>query len=274
MNSIEQAEEGYIYVASNDKLFYELAIFSAESLRTFHPKAHITLFTHEAFVDDRAASLFNNVITGIPVHARAKMWCMARTPYEKTFYNDVDSQIVHRKIKDVFKEIEDCDMFFTESYWYTTSNYRWSFFDKEQKIPVKYHGAVCCYNKTDLVLDFMQTWFDEFVIQRAASTWDYDFAYKEWKQFDMFTLWRLTSGRWEKFDRFKNLDIKLGPKIYNATIHDGKDLYDGKKPAVYQIDKNAIRNMPDLMKKIEKGMKDERSLPQKPENFEDLIWYN
>lgn len=270
----EEADKGFIYVASNNKLFYELSLFSAESLRTFYPNANITLFTHEAFVDDRAKSFFNNIITGIPVHSRAKMWCMARTPYQKTFYNDVDSQIISRKIRDVFDEIEDCDMFFTESYWYTTGNYKWAFFDKAQTIPVKYHGAVCCYNKNNLVLDFMQTWFDEYIKQKAEP-WPYDFAHKEWKQFDMFTLWRLTSGKFKEFDRFKELNIKLGPKIYNATIHDGKKLYNGKKPVVYQIDKPSIeQKMPDLMKNIEKGVNDERSLPEKPKNNKNLIWYN
>lgn len=275
MNDIEYSDEGYIYVASKNKLFYELSLFSAESLRTFHPKAHVTLFTHEAFVDDRAKKLFDNVITGIPVHARAKMWCMARTPYQKTFYNDVDSQIVHRRIREVFDYIEDCDLFFTESYWYTTGSHRWAWFDKQQKIPVDYHGAVCCYNKNDLVIDFMQTWFDEYVKQRHSKGWPYDFAYKEWKQFDMFTLWRISSGRFEEFERFKQLNVKLGPKMFNATIHDGKKLYDGKKPVIYQIDKDNIQNaMPDLMRTIEKGLKDERTLPKKPENHKDLIWYN
>jgi len=269
-------ENGFIYVASREKLYYELAILSAESLKTFYPDANITLFTHEAFVEKRATHFFNNIVTGIPVHKRAKMWCMARTPYQKTFYNDVDSQIVSSKIKNVFQEIDDCDMFFTESYWYTTGSYKWAFYDKEQKIPVKYHGAVCGYKKTDLTINFMQTWFDEYIKQTEAVTWDYPFAYKDWKQFDMFTLWRLTSGRWPEFDRFKQLNIKMGPKIYNATIHDAKNLYEGKKPIVYQIDSSSMKSkaMSDFYKRIKKGIEDERNLPTKPENAKNSIWYN
>jgi hypothetical protein len=275
MNDIEYSENGFIYIASKEKLYYELALLSAESLRTFHRKAHITLFTHKAFVDDRAMSLFDNIITGIPVHARAKMWCMARTPYQNTFYNDVDSQIVSSKIKNVFDELSDCDMFFTESYWYTTGNYKWSFFDKAQQIPVVYHGAVCCYRKTDLTINFMQTWFDEYIKQRAEP-WKHDFAWPEWKQFDMFTLWKITSGRWNEFDRFKNLKIKLGPKIYNATIHDGKDFYDGKRAVVYQIDKTSITGpeMKDFYVRINEGLKDERSLPKEPAANKNTLWYN
>lgn len=275
MNDVEKSENGFIYVASKEKLFYELAILSGESLRTMHRNAHITLFTHEAWVDDRAREIFNNVITGIPVHERAKMWCMARTPYENTFYNDVDSQIVSSKIKNVFNEIKDCDMFFTESYWYTTGNYKWSFFDKAQKIPVKYHGAVCGYRKTDLTIDFMQTWFDEYLKQKTEP-WTYDFAWPDWKIFDMFTLWRLTSGRWKEFERFNDLNIKIGPKVYNATIHDGKDLYDGKRPIVYQIDKVSMRSkdMTHFYERLQKGLKDERSLPKKSKTDENSIWYN
>jgi len=119
MDNVERADEGYIYVASYSKKYYEFAMIAGESLRTFNRKAHITLYTHECWVDDRAREIFNNIVTGIPVHQRAKMWCMARTPYEKTFYSDVDSQVVHPRIKNVFDELGDEDMFFVMNYPHT-----------------------------------------------------------------------------------------------------------------------------------------------------------
>lgn len=266
--------KGFIYVASKDKIYYELAIWSAISLREMYPEADITLFTHRSFVDDRA-SIFNSVVTGIPIHTRAKMWCMARTPYDLTFYNDVDSQIIHPNIRKVFDELEDCDMFFTESFWYTTANYKWAFIDKDKKIPVLYHGAVCAYKKSDLTIDFHQTWFKEYVKQRTRP-WSFDFAYKEWQQFDMFTLWRLTSGKFPEFQRFtEGLRVKKGPKVYNATIHDKgtKEEYDGLPAVNMQIDKQTVRTMK-IWEKMEKRVLDERSLPKRPEIRQDLMEYD
>lgn len=266
-------DEGFIYVASLLPLYYEFAIISAETLKDNYPKAHVTLFTHENFVDERA-SIFDKVVTEIPIHKRAKMWCMARTPYKKTFYNDVDSQIVSRKIKNVFSELDDCDMFFTKSFWYTTADHRWAFFDKNEKIPVEYHGAVCGYNKTEATVDFFNTWFEEYHKQNYSRGWPYDFAYPQWKQFDMFTLWRLTSGRFSEFDRFKALNIKMGPKIYNATIHDNPKEYSNKKPIVYQIDKTSYESMGNTWSKIQENLKNAKDFDQKYKATKDLIQYN
>ena len=75
--------------------------------------------------------------------------------------------------------------------------------DKKLTILPKYHGAVCGYNKTDLTIDFMNTWYLEYIKQRTTG-WSYiDFDVR-WKVFDMFTLWRMTSGRFEEYERFKS----------------------------------------------------------------------
>lgn len=266
--------EGFIYVASRLKLFYELALYSAESLKDFNPHSNVTLFTHAAWVDERAEKLFDLIITDIPVHKRAKMWCMARTPYDRTFYNDVDSQVVRSGLSKAFSEIDDYDMMFTNGTWHATASHKFAFIDKNYTIKPTYHGAVCCYKKTDLTVDFMQTWFDEYHKQNTSPDWPYeDFADRSWKGFDMFTLWRMTSGRYDEFDRFNQLKIKLGPKKYNSTIHDGPESV--RKPFVLQIDKDSIqRKMPNLYKMLKKGIDDERDLPEKPKTTKNLIWHN
>lgn len=275
MNQISESDEGFIYVASVDKLYYELALVAGESLRISYPEAHITLFTHECWVDDRARNLFNNIITNIPINIRAKMWCMARTPYKKTFYCDVDSQVVHPAIKDVFKELDDCDMFFCGSIPHTTANWKWAYIDRNQTIPVQYHGAVCCYNKTDLTIDFMQTWFNDYLEQRRGPWKHRSFAFKEWQQFDMFTLWRMTNpDHAPEYIKFADINIKLGPKRFCATIHDGLHTYDGKMPVVYLTDTPSIKDgMPHLWKQIQESLNNERSNLKKLQTSGNIIEY-
>lgn len=268
--------KGFIYVASRHKHFYEMGLLSAESLRDFYPDANITMFTHKAWVDDRA-KIFSNVVTHVPYHRRTKIWAMSHTPYDQTFYNDCDSLILHPDIKNVFDYLDDRDMFFCESFWYTTGDYRWSFIDKAQTVKVPYHGAVCCYNKNDLTIDFMNTWFKRYNEQQQYNwheKWG-DFAYQSWQYFDMFTLWEMTCGRFEEFERFNNLNIKLAPKRFCTTIHDKgtKAEYSNKPPVVMQIDRHTYQELASW-KRINKGIKDERSLPKELEIGKDSLGYN
>lgn len=253
----KNSDEGFIYVASRDKLYYEFAMFSCESLRDFYPNAHITLFTHKNFIDKRSTSgLFDNVYTEIPTHYRTKMWCMARTPYERTLYNDVDTMIEHKDIRKIHSFLNECDMFCGSHLKYTVADPDWAYIDKQKKIPVVYHGSMWGYNKKDLVLDFMQTWFDEYVKQ-VSSPWTYKDFSDKWKIFDMFTLWRMTSGRFEEFERFKELNIKILPRRWNTTVQDLPEDLNGSR-VITQIDKGSWKRMPHIWSIIEKGLNDER----------------
>lgn len=236
--------QGYIYVASARYLYYELSLFSAQSLKDCYPEASITLFTHECFVDDRADKLFDNIVTGIPIHDRAKMWCMARTPYDQTFYNDVDSQIVHPDISKVFDNLKDNDMYMCTNLRHTVADPDLMYIDKDQTIEPPFHGAVNWYNKTDLTIDFLNTWFDEFCDQQS-NPWPYDWASDKWQAYDMFTLWKLVGGKYSEFDKYTNL-ISKGSRRFNATVVDGvidKKFYDYQAPVVYQVPRSTFKNM-------------------------------
>lgn len=261
-SNARQSDQGFIYVASRDRIYYELAILSATSLKDYHPDAHITLFTHERFVDNRAYKAFDQVITEIPIHYRAKMWCMARTPYEKTVYIDSDSNIRHSDIKKMHGFLDEYDMFFGTCLWYTVGNPKWAYIDKAGKEPPKYHGSCVGFKKSNLTIDFMQTWLDKY-IEQIMNPWPYDFAYKEWQIFDMFTLWRLTSGKFEEFKRFDSLKIKTLERRFNTT---GQDLPSehGGRPVIVQIDKNTWKKMPHAWAVIEKGINDETHTLEKP----------
>lgn len=250
MSNTFLSKEGFIYVASRVREYYEYALISCETLKEFHPESNVTLFTHEKFLDKRC-KLFDNIVTGIPIHARAKMWCMARTPYEKTIYIDCDSIIRHKDVNKLHDFLENCDLFFGSQVLHTVTDLSWGFIDKSFSIEPKYHGSLCGYTNSKLNIDFMQTWFDEYVKQRS-SPWKYEEYDIKWKQFDMFTLWRMTCGKFEEFKKFNELIIKILPRRYNNTMGDLEENYEGV-PVITQIDGSFYQAMLDVWRKIENG---------------------
>lgn len=246
--SSREPKKGFIYVASKSYIYYELGLRACQSLKDCFPDANVTLFTHEKFVDKRS-DIFDNIIIDIPIHYRAKMWCMARTPYDKTVYIDVDSQVKRRKVKDMFNFLDDCDMFFGRPEPYTVADIKWSHMDKAMTIVPPYHGALCGYNKTDHTIDFLQTWYDEY-IKQISTPWPYhEHHYPEWRNFDMFTLWRMTSKRFNEFDRFNDLNIKLIPDKYITTAqHATEDLVGA---VIQQVDRTTWQRIPAFWSQVE-----------------------
>lgn len=268
----KESEKGFLYVASKRRLYYELALISCQSLKDFSPKTHVTLFTHQNFVDDRC-KIFDRVIVDIPIHNRAKMWCMARTPYERTVYNDCDSLIRHKDVSKIFNFLDECDLFCGSNLLYTVADIKWTYIDIERKHIPKYHGSMLGYHKTELNVDFMQTWFDEYVKQ-VSTPWKYgNNHYQDWQKFDMFTLWRMTSGLFEEFERFDGLNIKILSRRWNTTIQDLPEDLDGP-PVITQIDENSWKKMNNVWKIIEKGAIDEKHQVKKRPLEDPTIIYN
>lgn len=272
--SERESDDGFLYVASRDRKYYEYAINSCESLKAYYPNSHVTLFTHKNFVDDRA-NIFDNIITNIPIHLRAKMWCMARTPYKRTVYIDADSLVNHRDVKKLHDFLDDCDMFFTPVLDYAAGDFKWTAMDIARTEFPQYHGSMCGYHNTSLNLDFMQTWFDDYVKQRSEP-WPYEaqgLHYQEWQQFDMFTLWRMTCNKFDQYNRFHNLNIKIIPARYNAMAqYHVEDK--GLKPVVYHMDNHTQSGMPHLWAKVKKGASDEAYTVKKQALTDPLIKYN
>jgi len=245
-------DKGFVYVASLNPIYYEYALLSAQSLRDHYPETNITLFTHQDFVDERAEKLFDEIRVGIPHSRRAKMWCMAHTPYDITLYNDVDSYIRRRKIKKVFDQLDQHDMMFGTNLDYTVSKLALVYADKEHKHKITHHGSLCLYHKSDLNLDFHQTWYDEY-IEQENSSWKYDWADPIWKKYDMHTLWRLMNNFDSKFDRFQNINIGLLERHWNNTFVDKKqDL--SEPPVITQLNSIFIDRIKGQRELIEKNI--------------------
>lgn len=242
------SERGFIYVASRDPFYYLTAVNACNTMKDYFPDSHVTLFTHEKFVDE-SCDVFDNVIIDIPIHYRTKMWAMARTPYEKTIYIDADSVVMHKDIRTMHDHLDDCDMFFCPVTPYTAGNIKWAYMDKAMTEVPKYHGAICGYNKTELTIDFQQTWFEKY-IEQISKPWEYgENHYSEWQIFDMFTLWRMTSKKFPEFNRFNILNIKVLPLRYIITAQHAPE--DKKRPVIHQVDTQTWKKMPEFVKLYE-----------------------
>ena len=103
--------KGFVTVASKRKQFIMGADNLKESILDYYPEAKITLFTEQRFIDDPECQTyfrdFDQVIATPAGTNREKMWGMANSPYDLTFYMDADIEIRHEDIKNVFDHLED-----------------------------------------------------------------------------------------------------------------------------------------------------------------------
>ena len=206
--SQNQPSKGYVIVASRKKFFYVSALNLIESIRDFYPEAKVCLVTEEKFLDGRE-EIADKVIF-CDDHKRAKLWGMAQSPWDITFYIDADTECEHEDIEHVFDELEDNDLVFTSlpverSYCYA-----------ELKFPggqFELCGAVCLYDmRNPLVREFMQDWFDLTVKQYSGEWWprkedgteDTHLYPESLKRWDQFSLWWLVN----KEPKYK--DLKVG----------------------------------------------------------------
>jgi hypothetical protein len=214
-----------------------MAVHSCETLKDFYPDAHVTLFTHEKFLDGKE-KIFDNVVTDIPIHMRAKMWGMSHSPYERTVYIDADTEVWSEDIKIIHQELDDCDMFFTRTPIYSAGNIKWIYVDKAMTKRLYWQGGMCGFVKNDLTHDFVSTWYNEYLKQQSEP-WpypDYNDAQKQW---DMFTLWKITNH--PEFDRFKDLKIKEVNVKYNFCCNYLQEELRGHEPCIVQYSRDAAK---------------------------------
>lgn len=203
-----QPTKGYLLVASSHPNFYSLAINCAESILDYNPEAKITLFTEERFMDSRT-DIFDNVFF-CSDHYRSKLYGMANTPYDITFYIDVDSEIEHEDISNVFNCLGNSDLVFTPINKDNEYAYVSPYFNerKEDFYSFKLHGGFCLYDsRNPLVKDFMSDWWEYYQLQYADKWWpdDQETYPKHLKKWDQFTLWWLVN----KVPKYKDLKINI-----------------------------------------------------------------
>jgi len=205
----QEPSKGFLFVASNKKRFYDLAINAMESLKDFYPEAKICFVTEKYFCDGREKVADHLIYCGSDI--REKLWALSKTPFDITMYIDADVEIIHEDISTAFDYLQDNDMVFVE----LTE-------DKEDAFAIRHwpggemkmcRGVVLYDLRNPLVKEFVMDW-DYYYYLQSRKQWapdynedgtpNYDLHPETLFQFDQFTLWWLI----EKNPKYK--DLKCG----------------------------------------------------------------
>jgi len=204
-----QPTKGFVTVATKRKQFLIGADNLKESLLDHYPDAKITLFTEQHFIDDPECQVyfrdFDQVLPTPSNTNREKMWGMANSPYDLTFYMDADIEIHHDDIANVFDHLEDgkYDMAYvnlTKEGAKHFAEWEWGpnlYDDGWRGVPdhLAHCGGVALYDmRNPLMKDFMTDWYTLYLKQRNGE-WnppEFDYIRKgNFRQWDQLTLWWL-----------------------------------------------------------------------------------
>lgn len=196
----QQQNNGFLIVASRTKSFYYSAINLIESIKDYYPEAQTCLVVDERLTDSRISVSDQVIFTERPNDYRAKLWGMAKTPFDTTLYVDADMECSHEDVATAFDLLGNNDMMFT-----ALDERRDPCF-KNRHFPAgsfEYNGGVCLYNSSkQRVRDFMHRWWILYTQQKHDKWWPIDPETGKWdlvsygdrndnKWWDQFTLWYL-----------------------------------------------------------------------------------
>ena len=223
------------------------AINLIESIKDYYPEAQVALVTEERFLDGREECADHIILCND--HYRAKLWGMANSPFDRTFYIDADAEVQHEDIADVFDLLGDDDMVFT--HLCETREYVF----KETSFPggrMDLCGGVCLYNSASKrVMQFMQDWYQLYVDQWSDAWWPtkngewdtitYPRSLKYW---DQFSLWWLT----EKEDKYEDIRISIFDNDarwnYYSLYHDYLDHTNGTPIVITHYSSGCEKDIP------------------------------
>ena len=219
---------GFIYVATIDKKFLSSAVMSAMTLKDYWPDAHVTLYTHEEWVDNTLEDIFDNVITkDVPHHHRAKLWALDKTPYDLTVYLDADTEIMSSDISTVFDQMTDADIMMTK-----IRKYAGAFVDFPGGSLID-HCGMFMYRSDPHVIEFMQEWW-ELYQEQIDGTWQWDISLypEDLRPWDQWAFWWLMNktdyklnreyfeddARWNFVNTYHSDEVEKEIVIYHHTL--------------------------------------------------------
>ena len=204
----QNPSKGFITVATKRKQFLMGADNLKESLLDYYPKAKITLFTEQRFIDDPDCQCyfrdFDKVIATPSDTIREKMWGMANSPYDITFYMDADIEIRHDDVSTVFDHLENgkydivlVNLTRAASGHFTQWGWGPNHYDdgwKGAPDHLAHCGGVALYDlRNPLVKEFMNDWYELFIKQKDGS-WspkEFEEVPRSYRTWDQLTLWWL-----------------------------------------------------------------------------------
>ena len=216
--------KGFVVVASKQIAFYYSAMNLIESIWDYYPDAQFAFFC-EPWMRDHRCEDPNIQLFDCGDHIREKLYGMANSPFDHTFYIDADCECEHEDIVKIWDQFEGDDLKFVEL---TKDEVAQKSFvqvlapipSMDRTIDLTLCGGVCLYDMSNpLVKEFMTDWHEMFVIQEAIyqskdyslpGRWFPEDTPESMLRWDQFTLWWLVN----MVDKYKDLKIGIFKENY------------------------------------------------------------
>lgn len=244
-NPTENQSRGFVVVATKRRQFLISAQNLCQSILDHYEDARITLFTEQRFIDDpEYQEYFRDFEHILPTPSdtnREKMYGMANSPYDQTFYIDADCEVVSEDIQNVFDHLDDgSDMVYVELTSVAKRHFAEYDWGPGELDHLTHCGGVCLYNSANpLVREFMSDWYTLHLQQRDHVWNPKEFEIhkvpKSFREWDQLTLWWLVHYS----EKYKPLKWKFFPDNYRWNYFtsfgfnlDGTHNYDTVDPVV------------------------------------------
>jgi len=229
-----QNNNGFLIVASLSKIYYTSAINLARSILDFYPEAKITLCTSKELFDESDRRYFHFVDLTAPYHTRAKLYALSKTTYDITAYIDADCEVRDGEIINIFDQLgNDTDIMLTKIRKYSAANIIIS--NTETMV---WHCGVFLYKNSPLIIEFMEDWWKEYVIQKDCEEWLWPQHSTKMRPWDQYTFYRLYTSdkysslkldvfpgedaRWNFVNNYNKKETTKDPIIFHYTLNKDK----------------------------------------------------
>ncbi|MEL7393054.1 MAG: putative nucleotide-diphospho-sugar transferase [Pseudomonadota bacterium] len=151
-------ETGYIYAVTG-KIYRDLAVRSARSLRTIHPEAEIDLYTDRP-EEIENGDIFNQIHPLSESWFRPKMEAMIETRFERALYLDADTMVV-ADLSSVFDVLKRFDIAMTHDSNEAGSDALYFHRNEVPEAFVAPNSGVMGVRKSDRTQTFLKAWQKE-----------------------------------------------------------------------------------------------------------------
>lgn len=226
--------KGFMYAATCKEQFLHSAIYSAQSLKDYYEKAKIILYTEEKWQPiAQKADVFDQIITDCPYDVRTKLYMLKHTPFNKTFYIDADTEILHDDIQYIFDQLEECDDICMTSIREYAAAEVFLTNDEDNNKKMIHHCGVFGYWNRPHILEFMKKWYEQYFYQSTKEfASQYPYYKRSVKQWDQFAWWFLLNekkhnikinimkddARWNFVNAYKHSETNSDIVIYHHTL--------------------------------------------------------